>query len=115
MKKNRSLITVVVKEPCKEPVFRDIPNTLEAFQEAVGGYIETDHIFSDLVIICNEEGLLRGLPYNCQIMGADFVGTILFLGVRRSLSGVDHFASIPMNQKEFDWFYQSATENRRLS
>ena len=66
-----------------EPVGRliDIDNTLKALQDNVGGYIETVTLASDLVIICNEEGRIKRLPYNCTIAGVDFVGTILAVGV----------------------------------
>ena len=40
MKENQ--ILVIIKEPGKDPVVEPLfDNTLEAFQEAVGGYIET--------------------------------------------------------------------------
>lgn len=74
-------IKVYVKEPDKDPEQRTIPNTLEALQEIVGGYIETYRIATDLTIICNEEGRLLGLPYNVTICGTSFVGSILFAGV----------------------------------
>ena len=38
-------------------------------------------IASDAVIICNEEGRLRGLQHNCRIFFLDFVGPILIAGV----------------------------------
>ena len=83
-------ILVVIKEPGKpamvDPLF---DNTLEAFQSAVGGYIECVPLNSDLVLICNEEGKLKRLPINIQ-MGSDFiVGTIVICGVRG-----DEFSSI---------------------
>lgn len=53
---------VIYKAPGCAPEPRDIPNTLEELQATVGGYIETVTIASDAVIICNEEGRLRGLP-----------------------------------------------------
>lgn len=74
-------IKVYVKEPGKPLEARKIPNTLEAMQQTVGGYIETFTVATDLVIVCNEEGRLIGLPYNCTISGGvDFVGTIFFAG-----------------------------------
>ena len=83
-------ILVCVKNPGEaphvEPLFE---NTLKAYQDAVGGYIETVTLFTDLVLICNEEGRLKGLPYNTTICGCDFYGTILAVGV----SG-DDFASV---------------------
>ena len=84
-------IMVVIKEPGKEPAVEPLfSNTLEAFQEAVGGYIECCTIATDLAIICNEEGKLNGLPYNTTILGEQFVGTILAVGIKG-----DEFASLP--------------------
>lgn len=73
-------IRVLIKEPGKVPMHTYIPNTLESLQKNVGGYIETVTAAKDLVIICNEEGRLQGLPYNCSILGLDFVGTIILAG-----------------------------------
>jgi Domain of unknown function (DUF3846) len=42
----------------------EIPNTLEALQELVGGYIETAPMGEGFVGICNEEGMLINLPQN---------------------------------------------------
>ena len=55
---------VVRKDPGKPPVITQVKNTLEALQQAVGGPIETVTIARDAVIICNEEGCLRDLPFN---------------------------------------------------
>ena len=67
----KDMIRVIVKEPGKEAELTTIENTLEAMQHAVGGYIETFTIASDMVIICNEEGKLLDFPYNCMIAGED--------------------------------------------
>ena len=64
------------KKPGCEPELIDIDNTLKALQTEVGGYIETVSI-ADVVIICNEEGRLCGLPFNCWFFDMPFVGTIL--------------------------------------
>ena len=74
-------IKVYVKEPFYAPELRRIPNTLEALQKIVGGYIETVTLASDLVIICNEEGQMLELPYNCDVNGVGFCGTIVFAGI----------------------------------
>lgn len=49
-----------------EFIEKDIPNTLEALQKEVGGYIEIPYLSrklsnADIDIICNEEGKLMGL------------------------------------------------------
>ena len=72
---------VVRKDPGKPPVITQVKNTLEALQQAVGGPIATVTIALDAVIICNEEGWLRDLPFNFRFYGINFVGTILVVGV----------------------------------
>ena len=54
---------------------------LVLFQQIVGGYVEAVQLADDLVILCDEEGRLKGKAYNCSIGGYDFVGTILAVGV----------------------------------
>ena len=75
-------ILVAIKKPGElpgvEPLFE---NSLEAFQKAVGGYIEAVTVASDLVLICNEEGRLLNLPFNATICGMDFYGPVLAVGM----------------------------------
>lgn len=59
----------------------EIENTLKALQAEVDGYIETYTIAEDMVIICNEEGLIWDMEYNTTIAGVSFYGTILLVGV----------------------------------
>lgn len=72
---------VIYKAPGGKPEIRDIPNTLEELQASVGGYIESCTFATNATVICNEEGRLRGLPYNCRFLGVDFVGPILIVGI----------------------------------
>lgn len=92
MKKDSEIICVI-KDPGERPIVASIPNTLEALQKAVDGYIETVTIASDLVLICNEEGQLLDLPDNCTVCGVNFVGSILAAGVNR-----DTFVSLTPDQ-----------------
>ena len=58
-------MTVVACYPGKPAEIISIPNTLQAKQGVVGGYIEAVYPFSDPVaIICNEEGKINGLDLN---------------------------------------------------
>lgn len=83
-------ILVVIKEPGQQPRVEPLfENTLESLQQAVGGYIETVTLCEDLIFICNEEGRLLELPFNCEICGIGFVGTILAVGAKG-----DEFASL---------------------
>ena len=63
----------------------DIEDKLEAFQEAVDGYIETVTLVPDeVVMIVNEEGLLRGLginPLATALYGSAIVGVAVVVGI----------------------------------
>lgn len=72
---------VIKKEPGEKPRIVSIPNTLEALQEAVGGNIETVSLFEDACVVCDEEWRLKGKRYNCNILGVEFGGTVLLVGV----------------------------------
>lgn len=75
-------ILVIIKEPGKAPRVEPLfDNDLKAFQEMVGGHIETVTVATDLVIICNEEWRLMGLPWNVTAFGVDFGGTIVAAGI----------------------------------
>ena len=88
MKENQ--ILVVIKEPGQAPKVEPLfDNTLEALQKAVGGYIEAVTVAEDIVVICNEEGRLIGLPFNTRVLGISFVGTVIVAGVKG-----DEFASL---------------------
>ena len=80
---------ILVCEPGKHPYVKEIEHTLENLQKTVGGYIETVTISTDVVIICNEEGKLLGLPHNCRFCGCDFVGTLIIAGIDK-----DEFCSL---------------------
>lgn len=75
-------IKVYIKRPGCIPRSVWVSNSLKNLQNTVGGYIETVRLASDMVIICNEEGRLLGLPYNCEVCGVDLCGDIIFCGSR---------------------------------
>lgn len=87
-----SMISALLKRPGEIPRHVNVSNSLQALQKNVDGYIETITIASDLVVICNEEGRLQGLPFNCEICGVNFVGTILMVGVDG-----DKFTDLPVD------------------
>ena len=56
---------VIVVEPKKKPMVRDIDAGLESMQKIVGGSIQAIYPFDEPVaLICNEEGKLLNLPLN---------------------------------------------------
>ena len=85
-------IRVISKRPGCPPRSVWVSNTLENMQTAVGGYIETVKLATDMCVVCNEEGRLLGLPHNCTICGVDFVGDILLVGVKG-----EEFADLPIS------------------
>ena len=96
---------VIIKRPCDQ--FGEettIPNTLRALQEAVGGYIETVTLDNGAVLICNEEGKIRDMPYNFthrQMLGAiplqyPIFGTVIVCGIAE-----DEFDDVPIDFNEW--------------
>lgn len=83
---------ILVFEPGCGGKERDIPNTLEAMQEIVGGHIQPVKLFKDddWTFIANEEGILKNLPRN----RFGLFGTIFAVGVDK-----DEFCDIPENAK----------------
>lgn len=85
-------IKVLIKRPDSKPYITWISDTLENIQKTVGGFIETVTISEDMVIVCDEEGRLKGKEANCKICNVSFVGTIFVCGVSE-----DEFCDIPIN------------------
>lgn len=105
----KDIITVLVKHPgIHKPFMVCIANTLEALQSLVGGYIETVTIATDLVLIANEEGFLRGLPDNCQLLGMRLVGTIVLAGVKG-----DEFDDVPLSYDQARRLFPQLWEVRK--
>ena len=93
---------VIVVEPKKKPMVRDIDAGLESMQKIVGGPIEAVYPFDGPVaLICNEEGKLLNLPQNRALR--DDVGNVYDI-----ISGTffvcaappdsDHFAGVTDQQ-----------------
>ena len=86
-----------LKRPDTDWYATNCSTSLGNLQRIVGGNIETV-TFPDLgvVVICNEEGRLLGLPYCCTIDGISFCGNVVVLGYDG-----DEFAPVPMSLKEW--------------
>lgn len=99
---------VIVKHPGKAAAVEDVDNTLEALQGLVGGYIEVVSVATNCVLICNEEGRLLNLPYNCSIMHIDFYGPLIVAGA----DGCD-FADSPVTLGGFNkyWLGEEAKQH----
>ena len=69
-------MNVLVVEPGFLPYEKEISDSLNsdehlrALQEIVGGWIEAIYPYDEEVaIVCNEEGLINGLPFNRSVPG----------------------------------------------
>lgn len=91
---------VLIKEPGEGWRVEDIHNTLEGFQQAVGGYIETltPESLHGLVLIFDEEGRINGKAPNMTVEGEEIVGTVVLCG-----TDGDEFAPVP------DWCVRAMT------
>ena len=93
---------VVVVEPKKKPMVRDIDVGLESMQKIVGGPIEAVYPFDEPVaLICNEEGKLLNLPLNRALRddvgkGYDIISGTFFLCAAPTDS--DYFAGLTDQQ-----------------
>ena len=93
---------VVVVEPKKKPMVRDIDAGLESMQKIVGGPIEAVYPFDEPVaLICNEEGKLLNLPLNRALRDDagevyDIISGTFFLCAAPTDS--DHFAGLTDQQ-----------------
>ena len=87
---------VLVVEPGKRPIAKEIETGLEPLQKAVGGLIEAVYPFEEPVaIVCNEEGKLLELPLNRALLDENgkvydiIAGTFLVVGLTE-----DNFGSL---------------------
>lgn len=94
-------ITVVEKKAGSKPEAKKIENSLEKMQEMVGGYIEIVHAFSNVYLVCNEEGKNIGLEPNFAFNADVIVGNVLFAAVNNE----GDFESLTTQQQELVMFY----------
>ena len=75
-------IKAMLIKPGKHPELVVAANELRAFQNLVGGNIEAVGLFDEpATIICNEEGLIGGLPINLLINHCPIFGQVVIVGV----------------------------------
>ena len=93
-------MNVLMVEPGKAPYATDIGNDLRSMQQAVGGYIQAVYPYEEaVVLVCNEEGKLDGLPLNRALRDEDghiydvIAGSFLVVGL-----GEEDFCSLSAEQ-----------------
>ena len=74
---------VIRKHPGQMLEVIDVENDVDAICAELDGHMEAFTIAQDLVILCDEEGRIKGKAPNIALkgLGADFCGTILIVGV----------------------------------
>lgn len=90
-------MNVLVVEPDFAPYEKEI-NGLSEMQETVGGSIQAIYPFEDMVaVVCNDEGILLGMPFNRSMEGGygGVFGTFFVCGL-----GEDDFCSLSPEQVE---------------
>ena len=74
---------ILMVEPERHPKIAEIPHTLEAMQQTVGGYIEITYPWRDpIALVCDEEGMLKQLPFNRLVAPQNAIfGTFFLCGI----------------------------------
>jgi len=103
-KKPADKIRVIVKNPGEAPKEREVPNTLEALQALVGGYIEAVPLSRDAVILVNEEGKLRGMAPNVMYFDDVLVGPVVLVGARG-----EEFVDAPVPARDARHIFREVT------
>jgi hypothetical protein len=92
-------IRAIVKRPDERyGHMTNVSNKLENLQKIVGGYIEVIPGPRGSIIICNEEGKLRGLDPNMPYNGDLLVGTIIVCGTNE-----ENFDDLPIDLEMAEW------------
>lgn len=73
---------IIFKEPYGVPQIRNIDGSLETLQKLVGGNIEPISLNNGMVILCDEEGKLKGKEPNIYLerIKDTLVGNVIFIG-----------------------------------
>ena len=98
-------IHVITKRAGEIPRSVWISPTLANLQRTVGGHIETVTLPRGIVVICDEEGRIKGKPYNCTVHGCDMRGDLIFCGVAG-----DDFGDLPLSFEQFKEQYPELWE-----
>ncbi len=90
--KDKNSMKILVVEPGKHPYEKEIKGELKEMQEIVGGTIQAVYPFPEKIgLICNDEGIILGLPFNRKIEeDYGIFGTFFICGLGRK-----SFASLP--------------------
>lgn len=99
----------------RRPQIATLAGDLRSMQIAVGGYIETVTLEDGLVIVCDEEARLKGLPVNRIIDGISICGPFFICRHKRSeMVELTNFEAVRLRDQEFQrWQLPAATSGGR--
>ena len=106
MEENR-YIEVLFKKPNRHPKKVTIENSLEAMQRLVGGNIEVVQLY-DALLVCNEEGKLKGLEPNVVIGDDTICGSFFIAG-----DDYENADSISISKKQYRMFENKFSRQRQ--
>ena len=96
---------ILLIEPGKQPVLKEIDGSLKSMQEVVGGTIQALYPFEEPVaLICNDEGKLLGLPLNRALR--DETGQIYDI-----IAGTFFLCGAPADSDQLESVPESLVEN----
>lgn len=88
---------VCAKRPDSDIMVIDgFENTLEAFQDAVDGYIECVYLDKNIIGVVNDAGVINGSHFNMTIDGIQIFGNIVFVN-----DGYEEFESLTDEQIDY--------------
>lgn len=96
-------IKAIVKRPDER--FGHVCNisaSLGNLQKTVGGYIEAVPLTDKIVMICNEEGKLKGLEPNFHLPFDTIVGTVIICGRDKDCNFID----VPIDFKTWKYLFE---------
>lgn len=100
-------IKVIIKRPDeKAGHVTNISQSLENLQRTVGGHIEIVPIAEGLVMICNEEGKLKGLERNFKMGGKYIFDTIVGDVIICGTSGED-LVDVPIDFRTWKMYLKA--------
>ena len=92
-------INVLFIAPKQPPCVRQIVNDLRSKQELVEGHIEIVRPFdNNIVAVCNDEGVINGMPFNRELNNGTFIFGPMFLCKERL--GEDGYQLDGLNETE---------------
>ena len=76
-----------------------VSNNIKSFQKIVDGYVEMVKLDKNFALLCNEVGRLRNLKPSITIMGKEYVGNVIIIGVKE-----EEFVNVPLSFEEWKEF-----------